>query len=310
LSYKKKPIIVLVGRVYPGEANGSFVMQGFIKYITSSNPTTIELRKQIIFKIIPMLNIDGVIVGNSRACITGQDLNKQFTKPNPLLHPEICALKNLISNSFVQGHKVLAYIEFRSNNRKKCVFMYGPHYPLHSIRYLHVRVLPKLLSGVTQMFRYRACRFREEKSNPGRQVVSKVFDIVNSYSIEVSSHAFIDARRVSIEFSDELYETIGRHTADALFHYYKLVEEEENSKVQRVIGKGDLFSRLQKAKKGVMDLQDVYKSIKSEIKKDLSSSESDVNENSMVKEEEMKTLKRVMKAVSGFYPPASHSTSR
>lgn len=40
-----------------------------------------------------MINPDGVIIGNSRSCIIGLDLNRRWTTPNPILHPEILAIK-------------------------------------------------------------------------------------------------------------------------------------------------------------------------------------------------------------------------
>jgi len=36
------------------------------------------MRKKINFYIIPMVNPDGVIIGNSRTSIAGKDLNRQF----------------------------------------------------------------------------------------------------------------------------------------------------------------------------------------------------------------------------------------
>jgi murein tripeptide amidase MpaA len=62
--------------VHPGESNGSWMMQGFIKFITSNDPEAVELRKRVIFNIIPMSNPDGVIIGNYRTSLSGNDLNR------------------------------------------------------------------------------------------------------------------------------------------------------------------------------------------------------------------------------------------
>ena len=51
------------------------------------------------FQIIPMMNPDGVIVGNSRTGFAGCDLNRRWTKPNEIIHPEIYSVKNLILNT-------------------------------------------------------------------------------------------------------------------------------------------------------------------------------------------------------------------
>jgi murein tripeptide amidase MpaA len=72
--YKKN--IIICSRVHPGESNASYIMQGFIKFITSNTNEAIELRKRIIFRIIPMTNPDGVIVGNYRTSLSGNDLNR------------------------------------------------------------------------------------------------------------------------------------------------------------------------------------------------------------------------------------------
>jgi len=49
-------------------------MKGLIDYLVSSD--AIDLRNKIIFKIVPMLNPDGVILGNYRTGFAGFDLNR------------------------------------------------------------------------------------------------------------------------------------------------------------------------------------------------------------------------------------------
>jgi murein tripeptide amidase MpaA len=40
-----------------------------------------------------MINVDGVVIGNSRTSLVGLDLNRRWTEPNPLIHPEVFFLK-------------------------------------------------------------------------------------------------------------------------------------------------------------------------------------------------------------------------
>jgi hypothetical protein len=48
--------------VHPGESNASFMLQGTIDFLLNKNNKDAQvLRDTFIFKIIPMLNIDGVI---------------------------------------------------------------------------------------------------------------------------------------------------------------------------------------------------------------------------------------------------------
>ncbi len=51
------------------------------------------MRKNAIFKIIPMLNPDGVILGNYRTGLFGKDFNREFHCPDKDIFPEIYSLK-------------------------------------------------------------------------------------------------------------------------------------------------------------------------------------------------------------------------
>ena len=117
-----------------------------------------------------------------------------------------------------QGQSILGYFVLHGHSKKKCVFLYGPYYPLHSAQYINVRVFAELLAENTKMFRYEACSFREEKDkmNAARLVIAREFHRVNSFTIEASFYGFIDEDRKSIEFSTQLYETMGKHSANSL----------------------------------------------------------------------------------------------
>jgi cytosolic carboxypeptidase protein 2/3 len=66
IDVRQKQVIVLTGRVHPGESPASWLMRGVIHYLTGSTEAAERLRNQFLFKIVPMLNPDGVIVGNTR----------------------------------------------------------------------------------------------------------------------------------------------------------------------------------------------------------------------------------------------------
>lgn len=47
-------------------------------------------------KLVPMINPDGVTMGNSRASLVGLDLNRRWADPNASIHPEIFFLKRIM----------------------------------------------------------------------------------------------------------------------------------------------------------------------------------------------------------------------
>lgn len=95
--YETKKQIVVCARVHPGESNSSYMMQGFIKYLLGNSLQARELRKRCVFNIIPMTNPDGVIVGNYRTNMAGNDLNRKYLNPDEKLHPTVVAIKRLVS---------------------------------------------------------------------------------------------------------------------------------------------------------------------------------------------------------------------
>jgi murein tripeptide amidase MpaA len=80
---KAKKAIVISARVHPGEVVGSWMMKGAINFLTDTESMEAKLlRNKFIFKIIPMLNPDGVINGNYRCSLAGCDLNRRWKNPD------------------------------------------------------------------------------------------------------------------------------------------------------------------------------------------------------------------------------------
>jgi len=74
--------IILTARVHPGETTASFIMEGIIDFLVSADSKARKLRELFVFKIIPMLNADGVIVGNTRTSVNGLDFNREWQQAN------------------------------------------------------------------------------------------------------------------------------------------------------------------------------------------------------------------------------------
>lgn len=63
--------VILTSRIHPGETNASWIMGGIIDLLVGDEDQAKFLRDTFVFKIIPMLNPDGVIVGNYRCSLMG-----------------------------------------------------------------------------------------------------------------------------------------------------------------------------------------------------------------------------------------------
>jgi murein tripeptide amidase MpaA len=76
--FNDKKIVIVQGRIHPGESNSSWVVHGIIEYLLSDEQVAWKLRKNFIFKIVPMINPDGVMVGNYRTSFLGKDMNRLY----------------------------------------------------------------------------------------------------------------------------------------------------------------------------------------------------------------------------------------
>ena len=56
-------------------------------FLCSDHKLAKDLRKKVNFYIIPMINPDGVILGNSRSGASGRDLNRMFIQTDQELFP-------------------------------------------------------------------------------------------------------------------------------------------------------------------------------------------------------------------------------
>nr|XP_020458057.1 cytosolic carboxypeptidase 1 [Monopterus albus]XP_020458058.1 cytosolic carboxypeptidase 1 [Monopterus albus]XP_020458059.1 cytosolic carboxypeptidase 1 [Monopterus albus] len=196
--FRNRPLIFLSARVHPGETNASWVMKGTLEFLMGTSPLAASLRESYIFKIVPMLNPDGVVNGNHRCSLSGEDLNRQWQNPSPELHPTIYHTKSLLQYLAHIQRAPLVFCDYHGHSRKKNVFMYGcsvketvwqtnicaASSDLHED--LGYRALPKILSQIAPVFSMASCSFVVERSkeSTARVVVWREIGIQRSYTME------------------------------------------------------------------------------------------------------------------------------
>lgn len=73
-----KKVVWLISRQHPWETATSFTMEGALRFLISDDATARKLRGETIFKLMPMMNPDGVVRGDSRFNVNGYDTNRQW----------------------------------------------------------------------------------------------------------------------------------------------------------------------------------------------------------------------------------------
>lgn len=120
------------------------MLNGILKILADrDNPLSIELRRQYVFKIVPMLNPDGIYRGYYRVDTKGQNLNRYYTDPKLDSQPSIYAVKKTIEQQHELG-KLKFYIDFHAHAGRRGCYMLGNR--LYGQQQVDNVLFPKLIS--------------------------------------------------------------------------------------------------------------------------------------------------------------------
>ncbi|XP_029960613.1 cytosolic carboxypeptidase 1 isoform X3 [Salarias fasciatus] len=234
--FRNRPLIFLSARVHPGETNASWVMKGTLEFLMGPSPLAASLREAYIFKIVPMLNPDGVVNGNHRCSLSGEDLNRQWQNPNPELHPTIYHTKSLLQYLAHIQRAPLVFCDYHGHSRKKNVFMYGC-----SVKEtvwqsnisatssdlqedLGYRTLPKILSQIAPAFSMASCSFVVERSkeSTARVVVWREIGVQRSYTMESTLCGCDQGKYKGLQIGTRELEEMGAQFCMALLRLKRL----------------------------------------------------------------------------------------
>ncbi|XP_047373160.1 cytosolic carboxypeptidase 2 isoform X1 [Sciurus carolinensis] len=214
-----KKAVVLSARVHPGESNASWIMKGFLDFILSNSPDAQLLRDIFVFKVVPMLNPDGVIVGNYRCSLAGRDLNRHYQTLLKESFPCIWHTRNMIKR-LLEEREVLLYCDFHGHSRKNNIFLYGCNNNDRK-HWLHERVFPLMLSkNAPDKFSFHSCNFKVQKCKEGTgRVVMWRMGILNSYTMESTFGGSTLGSKRNIHFTIEDLKSLGYHVCDTLLDF-------------------------------------------------------------------------------------------
>ena len=195
--FQGKEIVFISSRVHPGETPGSHMMNGFLKFLVSDDPRAAALRDQFVFKVVPILNPDGVFRGHYRTDTKGMNLNRVYNTPSASDHPTIFAVKELIMHYHRKSKEgIYCYIDLHGHASKKGIFVYGNYMDYQ--RQIETCLFAKLMSLNCINFDFEGSCFQEKnmrakdkrdglsKEGSGRVALFKAMNLVRCYTLEAN----------------------------------------------------------------------------------------------------------------------------
>jgi len=215
---KNKKMILITARVHPGETNGSWMMKGFLDYITSADPDANTLRDHFIFKVIPMLNPDGVIVGNYRCSLAGRDLNRRYKTALRDAFPPVWHTRLMVQR-ITRDRSIDLYIDLHGHSRKHNVFMYGCQ---SSLRAGDAQIFPYMMGlNAKNTFNYDSCKYKLQANREGTgRILMHRLGIQYSYTLEASFGGSTIGNRAGTHLGICDLENMGKHICDTLLDFF------------------------------------------------------------------------------------------
>ncbi|XP_046434949.1 cytosolic carboxypeptidase 1-like isoform X4 [Neodiprion fabricii] len=224
---QNRKIIFLTSRVHPGESNASWVMHGTLVALLASSTYASSLRDDYVFKVVPMLNSDGVINGCNRYGLTTEDLNRRWSNPNKILHPVIFHTKGLMEYcTRVLQKPPHVFVDYHGHSRRKNVFLFGCSRsgswsaadrakPDQPVQYL---MLPHLMQKISPAFALPLCSFKVERSkeSTARVTVWRQLGVARSYTMESSFCGCDQGSLAGFHLDTEHLRDIGQDFCQAL----------------------------------------------------------------------------------------------
>ena len=217
----ERKAVVLIGRQHPGETVGSYVVKGCIDFLMGNSEEAKKLREIYLFKIVPMMNPDGVLVGNSRTSFAGCDLNRRWGKPNEIIHPEIFQTKQMITKLATQRN--IAFV----------IDCHGHFGTFNSLFYCNYKddkrtckLFPYICSRLSKIISFQQCTFSMPKYKLSTERISlfNELDDEDNDNIVALETSFFGINRsgeyARTYFNSNLLKEIGRDICLGMLSYY------------------------------------------------------------------------------------------
>jgi hypothetical protein len=193
--FRGKRVFLLTARVHPGEIPASHVFDGFLQFLLrEDDPRAKALRERFVFKLIPLINPDGVFRGHYRADTNGLNLNRCYLSATAHEHPSVHAINAVVHQLQARG-ELLFYVDTHGHATKRGCFLYGnassdPERMLNTVMYA------KLVASNCRWFDFNGCVFYSErnlrnvdrhgasKEGSGRVAVYKATGTTFAYTLE------------------------------------------------------------------------------------------------------------------------------
>jgi hypothetical protein len=210
-------------RAHAGEVTSTHTMVGFLKQITEDSIIGERLRRNCIFNIVPLVNVDGTERGLTRWDAQGIDPERQWCAP--ITHTEVLLLKGKVDEFMATPNQIRVMLNLHSTQGTWTDTFFFKHIQpsvtaaFETIQQNYIdafdNATPLFDDLSAQMSQLNACLFIESYvwNNWGETVMAMTHE--GHYGTRITDGEYLDG---------DDYEELGRAQAVALIEYFSLPE--------------------------------------------------------------------------------------
>jgi len=123
-----KKTIFLMAMQHAGEDAGSFLLEGLVNYLISEDEAAKTARAKFVYKVIIMMNPDGVFNGTSRYNMEMEDLNNIWLNEQKM-QPEVQGVQGWVEAWYAEGNKIDMFLDIHNHTQfyRYNVFIFKDH---------------------------------------------------------------------------------------------------------------------------------------------------------------------------------------
>ena len=278
--YKQKKYIIIIARQHPGEPPSSFLVESIIAFLLSDDQSAKILRTFFVFIIMPMMNPDGVILGNNRTGYRGTDFNRSWKSPNKETEPEVAYFKEYVENLVKEEKKIAMFFDLHGHSHKKGVFIYStPPAFLKDwevnddsmIEWAKSLLFTNIMNNSCRYLCFENCKsiLGKGKDESARIVMCKDLEIQYTYTIETSFACYSDKKDNELKrFKIEDFKILAKDLMMAILEFNITladIEYTKNLKIKTEVSETFFNKYLSKMKKSYPEFKESWKDYFSEV---------------------------------------------
>lgn len=182
--FEGRQAVFISARVHPGETPASYMLEGLLDFLASSDPNAQELLRRYVFHVVPVLNPDGVAHGHHRLDLRGANLNRVYGGASLKHHPSVCAAEAACLCAHQNQGGLRLYLDLHAHSNRRGAFLLGDADAKGGDEKAAARLYGYALARRCSMFEFAQSDFDHAARGTGKSAVARMTGVPTCFTVE------------------------------------------------------------------------------------------------------------------------------